>query len=87
MRHNAVKRITVGADDTHTLRIPLKPGCHVLRCVSSNSEIVECTHTRTTVLITGIRPGTAAICVWVGAQGRPAAQLVYSVQVVEEDEE
>ncbi|TLS49292.1 hypothetical protein FE782_25900 [Paenibacillus antri] len=87
MRNHGKKKITVGVEDTRTLRIPLKPGLSVLKCISGNAEVLECTHDRTTVSITGLRPGVTTVCVIIGANGRPAMQLVYAVRVVEQDEE
>jgi len=81
------KKCRIGVGDTVTLTVPLKPGLEILNCVVENPAVVSCSHTKTRITITGLDAGKTAICVIVGSGGRPVLQVLYVVQVVEEDEE
>ena len=81
------KKCRIGVGDTVTVAVPLQPGLEILKCVVENRSVASCSHTRTRISVMGIDTGMTALCVIVGSGGRPVMQLLYIIQVVEEDEE
>jgi len=79
--------IAVGVGDTVTVAVPLTPGLEILNCIVQHPSVASCSHTRTRISVTGNAPGTTALCVIVGSGGRPVKQVLYTIQVVEEDDE
>jgi hypothetical protein len=87
MEGSVCKRITVGVGDTVRLPITLGPNQRILKCISKNPAIATCSHRATTASVTGRSPGRTLVIVIVSLFNRPFCQLLFAVEVVEDNEE
>lgn len=87
MGNSFCRKVTVPVGETLSIPVSLGPRQTLLQCMSRNTAITTCSVRGSTLYITGRRPGSTLVVVIFGYPHEPVGQLIYLVDVIEENEE